>query len=119
MTTSPSELDSPANSLPPATVNEPPRGGVDLFTLEAAAEFCGMHPEMILEFLRARLVVATYFADNGDAYFDERAVFRLRQIEEMRTSTHFDLHSIRFVVTLLDRVEKAEAELRRLRALVR
>lgn len=95
-----------------------PRRGMELFDLRAAAEASGMHPEMIREFQRARVVHAVNDNEDGDCYFDEHGIRRLRHIEYLRSDRHLSLHVICLLLRLLDRAERAEAELKRLRELV-
>jgi len=85
------------------------------FDLAAAAELSGIHPEMILEFTRARLIRFSPLAPSGSPHFDNRALFRLRQIQSLRHDRAMSLRSIRLVVDLLDRLDAAEAQLRSLR----
>ncbi len=101
------------------TVDDPPRGGVDLFDLEAAAEYSGMHPEMIREFGRAHLVRIAHLSKRASLYFDREGLGRLRQIEQLRLQRGANLHTIRFVIRLLDRLEAAESELEAMRPEIR
>jgi DNA-binding transcriptional MerR regulator len=85
----------------------------DLHDLESAAELCGMHPEMILEFARAHVI---HLSREGEFYhLDSRAVHRLRQIAVLREERGMSLRSIRFVMELMERLDAAEQELRGLR----
>lgn len=85
----------------------------DLHDLEAAAELCGMHPEMILEFARADVIQMSH---EGEFYhLDSRAIHRLRQIAVLREERGLSLRSIRFVMELMERLDAAEGELRVLR----
>lgn len=85
------------------------------FDLLTTADLTGMHPEMILEFSRSRMVRSQPSA-NGAPRFDQHAIFRLRQIATLRQHHSMRLRSIRLVLELVDRLEAAEAELRRLAA---
>lgn len=85
----------------------------DLHDLESAAELCGMHPEMILEFARAHVI---RMSRDGEFYhLDSRAIHRLRQIAVLREERGMSLCSIRFVMELMERLDVAEGELRTLR----
>lgn len=85
----------------------------DFHDLARAAELCGMHPEMILEYARAHVVT---LAREGDLYhLDSHAIHRLRQIAVLREERGMSLRSIRFVMELIGRLEAAEQELRVLR----
>jgi len=93
--------------------------------LDAASKLTGMHPQMVIEFVRASLVVPSSTsrpAGDPDAEsepaapaFDAAALYRLRQIEHLRTHHQAHLRTIRLVLGLLDRAEAAERELRHLR----
>ncbi|WP_035614405.1 chaperone modulator CbpM [Haloferula sp. BvORR071] len=85
----------------------------DLHDLEAAAELCGMHPEMILEYARADVIE---LRREGELYhLDCHAIHRLRQIAVLREERSMSLRSIRFVMDLMERLDSAEQELRVLR----
>lgn len=93
----------------------PQASGEKGFDLDTAAELSGMHPEMILEFHRSGVVARTGSADGSALRFGVRDVLRLRQIEALRHEGQMSVRAIRLVVTLMDRLESAEAELRVLR----
>jgi DNA-binding transcriptional MerR regulator len=93
----------------------PPSRQQECFDLAAAAELSGMHPEMILEFTRARLIRFTPPEPGGAPRFDNRAILRLRQIQSLRHERAMSLRSIRLVVGLLERLDAAEAQVRSLR----
>lgn len=89
------------------------------FDLDRAAELSGMHPEMILEFVRAEVVRAAGRDQRGGPSFDESEIVRLRQIEHLRQREQVSLRTICQIVRLLDRLEAAELELRLLRERLR
>ena len=93
-----------------AISDDPPHGGAGLYDLEAAAEFSGMHPDMIREFGRAQFVRIAYTSRSGSPYFDRHGVDRLRQIERLRCQRHASLHIIQYITRLLDRLELAERQ---------
>lgn len=88
------------------------RGFIDL---DAASQASGMHPEMILEFVRSELVFIARQDRQGRPYFDEQAVYRLRKIQYLRESQNAHLQTVRIILKLVDRAEAAERELRELR----
>lgn len=90
-----------------------------LIDLDAASELSGMHPEMIEEVARAELIVVSHHDRSGNPYFDDKAIYRLRQIERLRNEHRAHMRTIRLIVQLLDRTEAAEYELRRLRERLR
>ncbi|NNC90115.1 MAG: hypothetical protein HKN82_16780 [Akkermansiaceae bacterium] len=89
-------------------------------SLDVAAELTGMHPEMILEFVRAEFVHVEFGAEGSDdrPSFDESALVRLRQIEQLRHE-HVNLRTVRYILQLLDQLDEAEQELRALRERLR
>ena len=91
---------------------------VTFITLVEAADQSGLHPEMVEEFLRGRLVTA-FCNEAGEVLFDQNGVFRLRQIAHFRLQKHTDLKTLRFITSLLDALEARELENRRLRELLR
>jgi len=119
MTTNESNQSLPVVPHPDASAEPEPLG------LEAASELTGMHPQMVIEFVRASLVVpssttrpagdADAESEPADPAFDAAALYRLRQIEHLRTHHQAHLRTICLVLGLLDRAEAAERELRQLR----
>ena len=87
--------------------------------LEMASELSGVHPEMILELTRARMVSVSWQDRSGNPYFDDEAIYRLRQIDRLRTRERVQMRTIRLILELMDRAETAERELRWLRERVR
>ena len=95
-------------------------GNTDGFVdLEMASELSGVHPEMILEFTRARMVPVSWQDWSGNPYFDDEAIYRLRQIDRLRTRERVQMRTIRLILELMDRAETAERELRWLRERLR
>lgn len=86
--------------------------GARRFFLAEVCELTGLHREFVLEIVSARLVRAV---DPDEPAFDESGLCRLRQIAEMRHHQQLNLRTVRLIVQLLDRLERAEAELRVLR----
>lgn len=98
----------PSSSLPGP-------GDEEFYDLETAAELSGMHPEIILELVRSRIVALIREDSRDSPRFDARAIYRLRQIEVLREERTLDMHSVRLVIGLIERLENAERELRELR----
>ena len=82
--------------------------------LDEAAALSGLHPEMIEEFIRGQLVTA-YKTPEGDIYFDQSGIARLRQLEYLREHEQTSLRMMRYITTLLDGLESREREIRELR----
>lgn len=89
-------------------------------SLTRASELTGLHPEMILEFVRAGLVplAAPHPRSGTQDGLDESALGRLHQIADLRDD-QVNLRTVRYIMRLLDRLETAEHELRILRERLR
>jgi hypothetical protein len=99
-------------------ISESEQNRVSLSDLEEAAELCDLHPEMIEEFLRGRLVHA-FKNKQGDIYFDSSGVSRLRHIAYLREHEQIKFRTIRYITSLLDSLEAREKELYELRERLR
>ncbi|MCP5535808.1 MAG: MerR family transcriptional regulator [Akkermansiaceae bacterium] len=89
-----------------------------LIELTDAADICGLHPEMVEEFLRGGLVSA-FRSEEEIIYFDPSGLTRLRQISHFRHYEHANLRTIRYILNLLDTLDSREQELRELRERLR
>ncbi|MBT8044989.1 MAG: MerR family transcriptional regulator [Verrucomicrobiae bacterium] len=89
-----------------------------LIELTEAADICGLHPEMIEEFLRGGLVSA-FRSEEEIVYFDHHGLTRLRQISHFRYQEHANLRTIRYILSLLETLDSREQELRELRERLR
>jgi len=85
-----------------------------LSDLNEAADLCGLHPEMIEEYLRAHLVSAVR-GESGKVYFDQSGISRLRHIAYLRDHEGTSLKTLRYIMSLLDHLEAKEHELQELR----
>lgn len=95
-------------------------GEARYFDLDTTAELSGVHRDLILEFTRAELLSSVRSGEDESGWqFDERAIYRLRQIDTLRQRHHTSLRVIRDILRLLDRLEDSEMELRRLREQLR
>lgn len=88
------------------------------FSLDQAAELCGLHPEMILEFVRAELVQVAGPQHGTPPRFDQTAIIRLRHIATLRHE-HVSLRTVRYIIHLLDRLDATDRELHNLRERLR
>lgn len=93
----------------------PVPAGDETYDLEAAAELSGLHPGIILELVRSRVLARIHEASTDAPCFDARAIYRLRQIGVLHEERTLSMHSVRFVIDLIERLEAAELELRTLR----
>ena len=89
-----------------------------LANLQEASDLCGLHPEMIEEFLRASLVRA-FAGSPGELFFDQAAIARLRHIAYLRDHEQTSLRTLRYIVSLLDNLNAMESEVRDLRERLR
>lgn len=89
-----------------------------LCDLDETARLTGLHPEMIEEFLRARLVRG-FQGRAGGLFFDQAGIARLRHIAYLRDHENTSLRTLRYIVTLLDNLEAQEREIRMLRERLR
>ena len=95
-------------------------GDARWFDLDTTAELTGVHRDLILEFTRADLLSTVRAGEDESVWqFDERAIYRLRQIDSLRQRHHTSLRVIRDILRLLDRLEDTEMEVRRLREQLR
>ena len=81
------------------------------YDLRLASELSGMHPGMVREFARARVVDSFRSPSGGGPFFDQNGIHRLRQIERLRLRQRVNLRTICMVMRLLDRLDHAEHEL--------
>lgn len=93
----------------------PVPGDEEIYDLETASELSGIHPGVILELVRSRVLTRIQEVESDSPRFDARAIYRLRQIEVLREDRTLSMHSVRFVIGLIERLENAERELRTLR----
>lgn len=89
-----------------------------LADLKEASDLCGLHPEMIEEFLRAGLVHG-FQSEQGEIYLDQSGIARLRHIAYLRDHEHTSLRTLRYIVGLLDNLDALEREIRELRERLR
>jgi len=90
------------------------------FDLDTTSELSGVHRDLILEFTRAALLPTVRGGDDDSTWrFDERAIYRLRQIDCLQQNRGASLRVIRDILRLLDRLEEAEFEIHRLREQLR
>ena len=89
------------------------------FDLDTTAKLSGVHRDLILEFTRAALLPSARGGGEDAVWeYDERAIYRLRQIDGLQRH-HTSLRVIRDILGLLDRLEEAELEIQRLRERLR
>ena len=87
-----------------------------LLDISAASRLSGLHPDMIAEFERGKLVERSGSDQNGNPVFDEAGICRLRILSDLRDRERLSLRMTRVVCHLMDRLERAESEVRNLRS---
>jgi len=86
-----------------------------LFDLETASQLTGMHPDLIQEFVNGSLAPTAGTDSDGLPLFGEDGICRLRILADLRSREKLSLRMIRVFCHLLDRLTRAEAEIRFLR----
>ena len=87
----------------------------DLFDIDTVSNLVGIHPEMITEFTRGKLVACCGTDQTGKLLFDEAGLCRLRLLSDLRLREKLSLRMIRSICHLMDRLARAEDEVRHLR----
>jgi DNA-binding transcriptional MerR regulator len=85
------------------------------YSLETAAEFAGLHPEMLRYYCRLGLLGETRARADADPSFDDDALYELRRFENYRRQHGVDRPTLRLIVGLRRDVERLQAEVRFLR----
>lgn len=107
------EHQEPLNPASPALGGEEP-ARVALFDLEAVAEESGMHPDLVRDLCRAGFLEPARVEEER-WWFDDHAVYLLRQVHELRERKGVNLRGIRLILQLLQDIERLEREVRFLR----
>ena len=90
------------------------------FSLAVTAELSGLREERIVEYTRAALIPSARAEGDENAWeYDERALYRLRQIENLRRRHEAGVQLLRELLGLIDQLEEAEQEICRLRERLR
>jgi MerR family transcriptional regulator/heat shock protein HspR len=85
-----------------------------VFMISIAAELADMHPQT-LRIYEARGLIAPKRSPKNTRLYSQRDVERLRRIQRMTTEEGLNLAGVETVLALEERVEKMQAELRRVR----
>ncbi|MGH9938686.1 MAG: chaperone modulator CbpM [Blastocatellia bacterium] len=85
-------------------------------TLEGLAARTGLHPTLIERFVEYGLIEPAQRA-GSQMLFDLDCVVRLRKIERLRRDLGINLPSVAVILDLLDRMNRLEQEVERLRGL--
>jgi DNA-binding transcriptional MerR regulator len=83
-------------------------------TLDSLAEHTGLHPSLIEQFVEYGLIEPAERA-GARMLFDVDCVVRVRKIERLRHDLGTNLPSVAVILDLLDRMNRLEQEIERLR----
>jgi DNA-binding transcriptional MerR regulator len=97
------------------TVSHFTEAGRAAYSLEAASNLTGVHPDMLRYYCRAGLLGDYYAALTVDPTFDDDALYEVRRIEHYRRDQGVNLHALPVICALQREVEQLRAELRFLR----
>ena len=100
-------LERRADAL--ASANPPGRAA---YSLEAAADLAGVHPEMIRYFCRLGVVTPVRGDAGSDPVFDDDAIYEMRRVEHFRRYYGVSRRALPLISRLLRDVARLEAELR-------
>lgn len=98
---------------PTVTLACVPAGTPVLYSLAAAAELTGVHPEVLRHYCRLGLLGAHRSA--GEPTFDDNALYEVRRIEHYRRHHGVTLQALPLFCGLSREVERLQAEVRFLR----
>jgi DNA-binding transcriptional MerR regulator len=82
-----------------------------LYDLATTAAFSNTHPDLIRRYHRAGLITAEE-GERDELFFDDDAIYWLRQIETLHRQGGIGQHGLRIIVELLKEVERLQTELR-------
>ena len=85
--------------------------GGRLYDLETTAAFSNTHPDLIRRYHGVGLIAAEE-SEQDELFFDDDAIYWLRQIEALRREGGISQHGLRMIVDLLQEVERLQMELR-------
>jgi hypothetical protein len=86
-----------------------------VFDARQASEFTEIHPDLIVEFERAHLVDRCDTDKNGNPLFNDSGISRLRIISDLRRREKLSLRMMRLFCHMMDRLDRAETEVKHLR----
>ena len=89
--------------------------GPPTYSLEAAARFAGMHPEMLRYYCHLGLFGEERARPEAELIFDDDALYELRRFEHYRRHHGVDRKTLRLICGLRREVERLQAEVRFLR----
>ena len=100
---------------PTVTIVCLPAGTPALYSLEAAADLCGVHPNLLRNYCRLGLLGADRADSEGDPVFDDNALYEVRRIEHYQTQLGVNRQALPHLCALWRELERLQAEIRFLR----
>ncbi len=85
------------------------------YSLETAADLCGVHPEVLRHYCQLGLFGEARANPMAAPVFDDTALYELRRVEHYRRHHGVNHQSLRLICDLWREVERLQAELRFLR----
>lgn len=89
----------------------------ETYSLEAAANLAGLHPEMLRHYCRLGLLAKRDSGGETRMMFDEDDIYQLRRFEEYRRNHGVSRKTLRVIFGLWRDIELLQEELRFLRRL--
>lgn len=94
-----------------AMISLPP-GALALYSLEAAAECTGVHPQMLLHYCRLGLFGVDLPRHGKEFVFDDHALSEVRRIEHYRQQGGINLNALPLICELWREIDQLRNELR-------
>jgi DNA-binding transcriptional MerR regulator len=82
-----------------------------LYTIDFAAQFAGLPRRHIALYTRYGLIKPVTEPGDGGWYFTAESIRTLRQIEHLRLMHRFGISGVRFVLGLINEIERLRAEM--------
>jgi DNA-binding transcriptional MerR regulator len=83
-----------------------------LFDLTVTASHCEIHPDLIRHYCRIGLVQPAARDEAKNPYFDDDAIYWIRQIRELNREGEVGQRALRVILDLRRQVEELKRELR-------
>jgi len=86
------------------------------YSIETAAQLAHVSRRLIAVYCRHGLVAPVRDPESGGWYFNDEAIRRLRQLEQLRSACDLNVTALRMIAGLLEEVENLQREIRFLRS---
>ena len=84
----------------------------ELYDLTITASYCEIHPDLIRHYCQTGLVHPSRRDENENLYFDDDAIYWIRQIRELNREGELEHRALRLILDLRQQVEQLKKELR-------